>query len=88
VLVAGAELEQVALDALLARLAADRLVKAGGKQRADSTHMVAAVAALNRLELAGQSVRAALEALAAACLDWLEQRICVPDCGTAATARR
>jgi Transposase DDE domain len=37
------------------------------------------VAALNRLELAGESVRAALEALAAAHPDWLAQRICVPD---------
>jgi len=77
--VAGAGLEQVALDALLAKLAADGLIKAGGKQRTDSTHVVAAVAALNRLELAGESVRAVLEALAAAHPDWLEQRICVPD---------
>jgi hypothetical protein len=77
--VADAGLEQVALDALLARLAAGGLVKAGGKQRTDSTHVVAAVAALNRLELAGESVRAALEALAAAHPAWLEQRICVPD---------
>jgi transposase len=77
--VAEAGLEQVALDALLARLAADGLVQAGGKQRTDSTHVVAAVAALNRLELAGESVRAALEALAAAHPDWLAQRICVPD---------
>ena len=77
--VAEAGLEQVALDALLDRLAADGLVKAGGKQRTDSTHVVAAVAALNRLELAGESVRAALEALAAAHPDWLAQRICVPD---------
>ena len=69
----------MALDALLAKLAAGSLVKAGGKQRTDSTHVVAAVAALNRLELAGESVRAALEALAAAHPDWLEQRICVPD---------
>jgi hypothetical protein len=75
--VAEAGLEQVALDALLERLAAEGLVKAGGKQRTDSTHVVAAVAALNRLELAGESVRAALEALAAAHPDWLEQRICV-----------
>ena len=66
----------MALDALLARLAAGGLVKAGGKQRTDSTHVVAA---LNRLELAGESVRAALEALAAAHPDWLEQRICVAD---------
>ena len=56
--VAQAGLEQVALDALLAKLAAGGLVKAGGKQRTDSTHVVAAVAALNRLELAGESVRA------------------------------
>ncbi len=77
--VADAGLEQAVLDALLDRLAADGLVKAGGKQRTDSTHVVAAVAALNRLELAGESVRAALEALAAAHPDWLAQRICVSD---------
>ena len=77
--VAEAGLEQVALDALLAKLAAGGLVKAGGKQRTDSTHVIAAVAALNRLELAGESVRAAVEALAAAHPGWLEQRICVSD---------
>jgi transposase len=77
--VAGAGLEQVALDALLEKLMAGGLVKAGGKQRTDSTHVTAAVAALGRLELAGESVRAALEALAAAHPAWLEQRICVSD---------
>ena len=77
--VADAGLEQVVLDALLTRLAAGGLVKGGGKQRTDSTHVIAAVAALNRLELAGESVRAALEALAAAHPDWVAQRICVPD---------
>src|SRR5438309_4199901 len=77
--VADAGLEQVALDALLASLAASSLVRAGGKQRTDSTHVVAAVAALNRLELAGESVRAALEALTAAHPGWVAQRICVPD---------
>ncbi len=77
--VASAGLEQVALDALLAKLAAGGLVRAGGKQRTDSAHVVAAVAALNRLELAGESVRAAAEALAAAHPGWLAQRICVSD---------
>jgi transposase len=77
--VAEAGLEQAALDALLVKLAADGLVKAGGKQRTDSTHVVAAVAALNRLELAGEAVRAAAEVLAAAHPAWLEQRICVSD---------
>jgi transposase len=77
--VAEAGLEQVALDALLDRLAAGGLVTAGGRQRTDSTHVIAAVAALNRLELAGESVRAVLEALSAAHPDWLAQRICVSD---------
>ncbi|HTQ88581.1 MAG TPA: transposase [Streptosporangiaceae bacterium] len=77
--VAGAGLEQAVLDGLLARLEDDGLVKAGGKQRTDSTHVVAAVAALNRLELAGEAVRAVLEALAAAHPDWLAQRVCVAD---------
>ncbi len=89
---ARAGLERVALDALLERLAAAGLVRGGGKQRSDSTHVVAAVAALNRAELAGESVRAAAEALAAAHPGWLEQRICVSDWtrryGTPVTAWR
>ena len=44
--VADAGLEQVVLDALLGKLAEDGLVKAGGKQRTGSTHVIAAVAAL------------------------------------------
>ena len=54
------------LDTLLQRLAAGGLVKPGGKMRTDSTHVVSAVRDLNRLELAGESVRACLEALAVA----------------------
>ena len=38
------------LDALLEKLAAGGLVQAGGKQRTDSTHVIAAVAALNGWE--------------------------------------
>jgi len=72
-------LEEVALDALLARLAAEGLVKAGGKQRTDSTHVLGAIRALHTAELAGESVRAALEALAAACPDWLGNRFCLSD---------
>ena len=77
--VTAAGLEQVVLDELLARLVPEGLVKAGGRQRTDSTHVTAAVAALSRLELAGESVRAALEALAAAHPAWLERRVCVAD---------
>jgi hypothetical protein len=89
---AGAGLERVALDALPERLASDGLVKAGGKQRTDSTHVIAAVAALNRLELAGESVRAALEALAAAHPGWTVQVLHAGEwnrrCGTPVTSWR
>ena len=64
-LVAG-DLTSLALDALL-----ERLVRAGGRQRTDSTHVLGAIRDLNRLELAGESLRAALEALAAAAPGWL-----------------
>ncbi len=64
-------LEEKALDLLLAAVKEKGLVKPGGKARTDSTHVVAAVRELNRLELAGESVRACLEALAAAAPSWL-----------------
>jgi len=64
-------LERVVFDKMLGVLAAKGLVGAGGKQRTDSTHVASAVRDLNRLELAGESVRACLEALAAAAPDWL-----------------
>ena len=85
--VAGHGLEEAALDALLAKVAAEGLVKAGGKQRTDSTHVLAAVRALHTTELAGESVRAALEVLAAVCPDWLAARFCLSG-WTAATAPR
>ena len=66
-------LEQRVLDDLLAVLVEKGLVKAGGKQRTDSTHVVSAVRDLNRLELAGESVRAAVEAIVAAVPGWFEQ---------------
>jgi hypothetical protein len=47
------------------------LVGAGGKQRSDYTHVISAVRDPNRLELAGESVRACLEALAVTAPDWL-----------------
>jgi len=69
-LVAG-DLVSLALDALLERLAGLGLVRAGGRQRTDSTHVPGAIRDLNRLELAGETLRAALEALAAAAPGWL-----------------
>jgi transposase len=69
-LVAG-DLERAILDLLLGRLKGLGLVRAGGRQRTDSTHVLAAIRGMNRVELAGETVRAALEALAAAAPDWL-----------------
>jgi transposase len=69
-LVAG-DLASVALDALLERLAGLGLVRAGGRQRTDSTHVLGAIREMNRLELAGETLRAALEAVAVAAPGWL-----------------
>jgi hypothetical protein len=74
-------LEERVLDLLLVALQAKGLVGAGGKQRTDSTHVVAAVRDLNRLELAGESVRACLEALAVAAPGWLAAAVEVADWG-------
>ena len=63
--------ERVIFDLLLERLKELGLVKAGGTARTDSTHVLARIRDLNRLELAGETVRAALEALAAAAPGWL-----------------
>ena len=63
--------ERVIFDRLLDLVKERGLVKAGGRQRTDSTHVLARIRELNRLELAGESVRAALEALAAAAPGWL-----------------
>ena len=46
-------------------------LKAGGKQRTDSTAVLAAVRALNSLESVGESMRAALNDLAKENPEWL-----------------
>jgi hypothetical protein len=54
-----------ALEVMLARLKDADLVKAGGSQRTDATHVIACVRRLNRIETCGESLRAALEEIAA-----------------------
>lgn len=73
-LVAGGA-EQLLLDALLGRCQAAGLVKQRGRQRTDSTHVLAAVRALNRLECVGETLRHALNVLAAAMPDWLRAQV-------------
>jgi hypothetical protein len=48
-------------------------LKARGRRRTDSTHVVAAIRDLNRIELLAKTLRAALNALAAIASDWLRQ---------------
>jgi hypothetical protein len=77
--VVGHQLEERVLDLLLDRLRALGLVKESGRQRTDSTHIVSAVRDLNRLELVGESVRAALNALSAAAPDWVDEVLVVSE---------
>lgn len=68
-------LEHEAGERLLTRLldvARDGgLLKARGRQRTDSTHVLAAIRTLNRLELLAETLRAALNAVASAAPAWL-----------------
>jgi transposase len=59
------------LGRMLERLREQGLLVRGGRQRTDATCVVAAVRELNRLELVTETLRAALEALAAAAPQWL-----------------
>ena len=47
------------------------VLKARGRQRTDGTHVLAAIRVLNRLELAGETLRAALDAIATVAPAWL-----------------
>ncbi|WP_327240870.1 transposase [Streptomyces sp. NBC_01318] len=64
-------LEQATLEVVLERLRGLDLLKAGGRQRTDSTHVLAAVRTLNRMEFVGETLRAALEVVAVAAQAWL-----------------
>ncbi len=69
-LLAGQQ-EQALLDTLLAVLQAHGWLNARGKQRTDSTHVLAAIRTLNRLACVGETVRQALNDLAATAPEWL-----------------
>jgi transposase len=63
--------ERLLLDTLLDTLKQKQLLKARGRQRTDSTHVLAAIRELNRLEVVGETLRRALNELAEAAPDWL-----------------
>ncbi len=73
-LLAGQAEEQI-LNVLLERFKEKGLLKAGGRQRTDSTHVMAAVRSLNRLESVGETLRAVLNDLATVAPDWLRQQV-------------
>lgn len=73
-LIAGGKEEQL-LDDMLVRFQEMNLLKARGKQRTDSTHVLAAIRVMNRLERVGETMRATLNVLATVNPDWLLEQV-------------
>jgi transposase len=67
----ASEQARLLFEVLLNRLRETKLVKARGRQRTDSTHVLAAVQALHRLECVGETLRHALDTLARMAPDWV-----------------
>ena len=63
--------EEQLLDAVLRVFKARKLLKARGRQRTDSTNVLAAIRDLNYLELMGETIRQVLNALAVVLPDWI-----------------
>jgi transposase len=59
-------------ETLLEHLKGHGLVKPRGRQRTDSTHVLAAIQVLSRLEAIGETLRHALNTLATVAPDWLK----------------
>ena len=64
--------EELLFSTMLSKLKEAGLLKAGGKQRTDSTHITGAIRLLNRVVLAGETVRHALDTIAAVAPVWLQ----------------
>ena len=62
---------QMLLDKMLTHLRDRKLLKPRGRQRTDSTHVLAAIRVMNRLELVTETLRAALNKLATVRPLWL-----------------
>lgn len=70
-----ADARERVLTPLLAACKARGLLRAGGKQRTDSTHVLAAIRQLNRLELVGETVAATLRELLVQAPDWVAAQL-------------
>jgi transposase len=69
-LITGAA-ESLLLETWLTWCRDRQLIKVRGRQRTDSTHILAAVRALNRIEVVGETLRHALNSLAVVAPEWL-----------------
>ena len=67
--------EALLFDKVLERLKAHKLLKGYRQQRTDSTHILAAIRTLNRLECVGETVRRVLDDLAQVAPVWLRTQI-------------
>lgn len=65
--------EHLLLEVLLAACKERGYLKARGRQRTDSTHVLGALRILSRLELTAETMRAALNALAVAAPEWIRE---------------
>jgi len=65
--------ESLLLDTVLSWCREQKLLTARGRQRTDSTHVLAAVRALNRLEVVTETMRHTLNSLAVVAPDWLRR---------------
>ncbi len=66
-----ADAESLLLDKMLEVFAQKKLLKARGRQRTDSTHILASIRVMNRLEVVTETMRAALNDLATVAPQWL-----------------
>ena len=71
-LVAGNQ-EALLLETMLEAFKEKQLLKGRGKQRTDSTHILAAIRNLNQLELVHETLRHALNVLAVQAPAWLKR---------------
>jgi len=67
--------ERRLLDRMLDRFSEQGLLKARGRQRTDSTHVLTAARVMRRLEGIGETLRAALNALAATAPEWVREQV-------------
>ena len=74
-LLAGGQEEEVLLNALLHLCRERGWLKERGKQRTDSTHVLAAIRTMNRLECVAETLRATLNSLAVVVPDWLRAQV-------------